>query len=45
MRHLQVIADHHDDRAQKIMLIAFDLKDPPHLGEFRAQLDRNFLGL
>ena len=27
------------------MLIAFDLKDPPHLGEFRAQPDRNFLGL
>ena len=27
------------------MLIAFDLKKLPHLGEFRAQPSRNFLGL
>ena len=27
------------------MLIAFDLKKPPHLGEFRPQPGRNFLGL
>ena len=27
------------------MLIAFSLKDPPHLGEFRGQPGRNFLDL
>ena len=27
------------------MLITFDLKKPPHLGEFHAQPSKNFLGL
>ena len=45
LHHLQVVVGHHDGRAQEIMLIAFDLKKPPRLGEFRAQPGRNFLGL
>ena len=45
LRHLQVIIDRHDGRAQEIVLITFDLKKPPQLGEFRAQSGRNFLGL
>ena len=36
LHHLQVVVGHHDGRAQEIMLIAFDLKKAPHLGEFRA---------
>ena len=45
MCHLQVIVDHHYGGTQKIVLIAFGLKDPPHLGEFHAQPGRIFLGL
>ena len=45
LRHLQVVTDHHNGGMQKIVLIAFGLKDPPHLGEFHAQPGRNFLGL
>ena len=43
--HLQVIIDLHDGGTKKIVMIAFGLKDPPHLGELRAQPGRNFLDL
>ena len=36
LRHLQVVAGPHDGRAHEIVLIAFDLKNPPHLSEFSA---------
>ena len=45
LRHLQIVVDHQDGSMKKIVLIAFDLKDPPHLGEFRAYPNRNFLSL
>ena len=44
LRHPQVIIDCHDSGRQAIILITFDLKKPPRLGEIDAQTGRNFLG-
>ena len=43
--HLQITTDRQDGGRQAIILITFDLKKRPCLGEIDAQTSRNFLGI
>ena len=45
LHHLQVVTDRQDGGRQAIILITFDLKKPPRLGEIGMQTGRNFLDI